>query len=246
MDTLRKKIAFVTGGSRGIGKGIVSELAAAGATVIFTYSSSSEKAIWLGEEIKKLGGKAIPVQADNSAPGVVSSVLESTIKTYGGLDILVNNAGIYIGRPFEEHTLADFDQTIGVNVRAIFETCLVAAKHMKDGGRIINIGSNMADRVGGAQGTLYSMSKSALVGFSKGLARDLGEKNITVNLIQPGPIDTDMNPADSEKGALQKTHSSLKKYGDPGDIGRLVLYLSNPENAYITGSVITIDGGVMA
>ena len=151
MDKLKKKIAFVTGGSRGIGKGIVRELASAGATVIFTYSSSNEKALALSEEIKSLGGKAIPMQADNSAPGAVSSALESVINTYGGLDILVNNAGIYIGRPFEEHTLADFDQTIAVNVRAIFETCLVAAKHMKDGGRIINIGSNMADRVGGAK-----------------------------------------------------------------------------------------------
>jgi 3-oxoacyl-[acyl-carrier protein] reductase len=246
MDKLRNKIAFVTGGSRGIGSGIVRELAGEGATVIFTYTNSADKAIGLSEKVKKEGGKAVPVQADNSAPGAASGALESAIKTYGGVDILVNNAGIYIGRAFDEHTLEDFDQTIAVNVRAIFETCLVASKHMKSGGRIINIGSNMADRVGGAQGTLYSMSKSALVGFSKGLARDLGEKNITVNLIQPGPIDTDMNPANSEKGALQKANSSLKKYGDPADIGRLVLYLSDPVNSYITGSVITIDGGVMA
>jgi 3-oxoacyl-[acyl-carrier protein] reductase len=159
---------------------------------------------------------------------------------------LISNAGIYIGKDFSDHTPEDYEQIMAVNVRAVYIAALAAVNHMPTGGRIITIGSNMADQAGGPKTTLYTMSKSALQGFTRGLARDLGAKKITVNLIQPGPIDTDMNPANSEFGEIMRSRIALGQYGTGDDIAALTAFLASDESKYITGSFITIDGGFNA
>lgn len=249
MQNLKNKIAFVTGGSRGIGAGIVKRLAADGAKVAFTYVNGKEKAEALVASLAERGLKAIALQADNAQEGAVTKAIEQTIAEFGQLDILVNSAGIYVGKPIEEHSLTDYDEIMDINVRSVFEACLAASRKMENNGRIITIGSNMADRSASVQATLYSMSKSALVGLTKGLARDLGAKDITVNLIQPGPVDTDMNSADPENNAssdFQRSMMAIPRYGKPEHIAGAVAFLASPDNGYTTGSIITIDGGTLA
>ncbi|WP_449398434.1 SDR family NAD(P)-dependent oxidoreductase [Chryseobacterium wanjuense] len=185
MKNLSNKIAVVTGGSRGIGAAITRKLAAEGANVIFTYQNSAEKAEALANEIKNNGGTVIAFAADSSNPSDLQKVIEKAAQQFGKIDILVNNAGIYVGKPFEDYTEEDYQSTMDVNVRAVFLGSQEAVKHMPQGGRIISIGSNMAENSIGPQTTLYTMSKSALQGFTRGLARDLGQKKITVNLVQP-------------------------------------------------------------
>lgn len=243
MENLKNKVAVVTGGSRGIGAAIVKRLAKEGAMVAFTYVNGKEKADTLVSELTETGSKVLAIKADNAIEGELTAAIQKAISTFGKLDILVNSAGVYIGKPFEEHTLADYDATMAVNVKAVVEACLIAAKKMENSGRIITIGSNMADKVPAAQGTLYAMSKSALSGFTKGLSRDLGPKEITVNLVQPGPINTDMNPETSEHADFQRSLMAIKKYGRPEHIADVVAYLANPNSGYTTGSIITIDAG---
>ncbi|HEY0669478.1 MAG TPA: SDR family NAD(P)-dependent oxidoreductase [Sphingobacteriaceae bacterium] len=243
MKQLENKVALVTGGSRGIGASIVTRLAREGASVAFTYSNGKEKADNLVKELLSEGLSVTAFQADNSVQGNVTSAIDQCISLYGKLDILVNNAGIYIGKPFEEHTLEDYQQTMDVNVRAVVEACLTASRKMESAGRIITIGSCMADRVPFPQGTLYSMSKSALIGLTKGLARDLGHKAITVNLIQPGPVNTDMNPEDGEYSDAQRNLMAIPHYGKPYHIAALVGFLAGPDGSYSTGSSFTMDGG---
>lgn len=243
MQTLKNKVAFVTGGSRGIGSAIVRKLAHEGATVAFTYVNERKKAEAVVAELLKEGMAAMAIKADNSLAGEVTLAIEQTINKYQALDILINSAGMYIGKPFDEHTLEDYDRTMAVNARAVVEACIVASKRMPHNGRIITIGSNMASRVSSAQGTLYAMSKSALVGLTKGLARDLGPKGITVNLVQPGSTNTDMNPESAEHADFQRNLMAIPKYGRPEHIADLVAYLANPGSMYTTGGVFTIDGG---
>lgn len=246
MKRFQNKTAFVTGGGRGMGVAISKRLAAEGATVVLTYSKSREQAEAVAEEINKNGGRARAVQADSANPEALSQAIAGTIAAEGAIDILVNNAGIYIGREFEEHTLEDYDQLMGVNVRAVFVAALAAVKHMPAGGRIITIGSNMAENAVGPQTTLYTMSKSALTGFTRGLARDLGGREITVNLVQPGPINTDMNPSDTELADFLRSRMALADYGTGDDIAGLVGFLASEEARFITGTAITIDGGLNA
>ncbi|SKC05303.1 SDR family NAD(P)-dependent oxidoreductase [Dyadobacter psychrophilus] len=249
MQNLTNKVAFVTGGSRGIGAGIVRRLAADGAKVAFTYVNGKEKADALIAELAGNGLAALALQADNAREGAVTAAIDQAIAHFGRLDILVNSAGIYVGKPFEDHTLADYDEIMNINVKSVFEACLAASRKMENNGRIITIGSNMAERSASVQSTLYSMSKSALVGFTKGLSRDLGAKDITVNLIQPGPVDTDMNPSDSESNEssdFQRSMMAIPRYGKPEHIAAAVAFLASPDNGYTTGSVITIDGGTLA
>lgn len=245
MQQLSNKVAFVSGGSRGIGASIVRRLSAMGAKVVFTYASSAGKAEDL---IKSLpaGAAVLALQADNSKEGAITQAMEQALAEYGKLDILVNNAGVYIAKEITAHTMADYRATMAVNVDAVVESVLFAAKHLSDGGRIITIGSNMADRVVFAQGTLYSMSKSALTGLTKGLSRDLGARRITVNLVQPGPTDTDMNPADGAHADMARQRMSIPAYGDPNDIAALVGFLASDEGKFITGTAITADGGFNA
>jgi 3-oxoacyl-[acyl-carrier protein] reductase len=246
MFDLKNKVAFVTGGSRGIGAAIVRKLAGHGAAVAFTYVNGKEKADELVAQLTTNGSQVIALQSDNATEGAVSSAIEEAISRFGRLDILVNSAGIYVGKPFEEHTFEDYDLIMNVNVKSVFEACLVASLKMEDSGRIITIGSNMAERSGTQQATLYSTSKAALTGFTRGLSRDLGSRGITVNLIQPGSVDTDMNPADSDSADFQRSMMAIPRYGRPEHIADTVAFLANPDNGYTTGSVLTIDGGTLS
>jgi 3-oxoacyl-[acyl-carrier protein] reductase len=185
----------------------------------------------------------LAIQADNASPNAINEAIEKAVATFGRIDILVNNAGIYIGKPLADYTLSDFDSTMSVNVRAVFLASQKAAQYMKEGGRIITIGSNMADRVAHPTGSLYAMSKSALIGLTKGLARDLGSHGITVNLIQPGPVDTDMNPANTALADVLRNGMAIPKYGQPEDIAELAIYLASAESRFMTGASLTIDGG---
>lgn len=246
MKKLANKIALVTGGSRGIGAATVRRLAAEGAKVAFTYTRSAEKAAALVAEIDAAGGRAMAIAADNNKPEEVVKAVNETVENFGALDILVSNAGIYIGKEFGEYTIDDYNQVMDVNVKAVYVAALEAVKHLKAGGRIITIGSNMADNAFSATNTLYAMSKSTLQGFTRGLARDLGPKGINVTLVQPGPIDTDMNPADSELADFVRGKMAIPAYGTGDDIAGLVSFLASEEGKYITGSWITIDGGMNA
>lgn len=246
MKRLEKKVAFITGGGRGMGAAISKRLANEGASVVLTYSRSKEKAEAIASEINADGGHALAIKADNIDPKALTSAIEKTIAEFGPIDILVNNAGIYVGKAFELHTLEDYEEIMAINVRAVYVAALAAVAHMPDHGRIINIGSNMADNAVGPQTTLYTMSKAALNGFTRGLARDLGARGITVNLVQPGPINTDMNPSDTELADFLRSRMALAAYGTGDDIAGLVAYLASEEGKYITGTAITIDGGLNA
>lgn len=246
MKKLLNKIALVTGGSRGIGAAIVRKLANEGANVAFTYSSSAEKAKAIEQEINANGGKALAIAANSASATEVTAAVERTVAHFGGLDILVSNAGIYIGKAFETHSIQDYDDLMDVNVKAVFVAALAAVKHLPANGRIITIGSNMADNALGPQSTLYAMSKSALQGFTRGLARDLGSKGITVNVVQPGPINTDMNPDNTELADFLRTRLALSDYGTGNDIAGLVAFLAGDEGKFITGTALTIDGGLNA
>lgn len=247
MNTLQNKRALVTGGSRGIGAAIVKRLAREGANVALTYVSQPNQADEIVKAALALGVKSLAIQADSGDAKAVIAAVERTVAEFGGIDILVNNAGIAMIAPLDDYRLEDFDRTLAVNVRAVFVATQAAAKHMKDGGRIINIGSCNAERMPFLGGAVYAMSKAALVGLVKGLARDLGQRGITVNNIQPGPVDTDMNPADSDFAAMLKTQvMAMPRYGTADEIAAMVAYLAGPEAGFVTGASLTIDGGFTA
>lgn len=246
MQKLTDKIALVTGGSRGMGAAIVKQLAREGAIVSFTYVNGKEKADALVKELTNENLNVYAIKANSAVDGEITAALTQIVNKFGRLDILVNNSGIYRGKPIAEHTLEDYRETMDINVKAVFEAAIFAAQKMADHGRFITIGSNMADRVVAAQGTLYSMSKSTLVGLTKGLARDLGPKGITVNLVQPGPTDTDMNPDNGNHAEHAKALMAIPKYGNVQQIADLVSYLADPAASFTTGSIITIDGGFNA
>jgi 3-oxoacyl-[acyl-carrier protein] reductase len=244
--TLEGKAALVTGGSRGIGAGIINRLAREGANVALTYSKSPDKAQEVVNAAQGFGVRALAIQADSADAGALVSAVERTVKEFGGIDILVNNAGVLALGPIDDFTLADFDRTIAINIRGVFVATQAAVKHMDKGGRIINIGSCNAERMPFAGGAVYAMSKSALVGLVQGLARDLGGRGITINNVQPGPVDTDMNPANGEFAETLKKLMALQRYGTTDEIAAMVAYLAGPEAAYVTGASLTIDGGFTA
>jgi 3-oxoacyl-[acyl-carrier protein] reductase len=243
---LSGKVAMVTGGSRGIGAAIAKRLAADGAAVAITYSSSSAKADEVVKAIVSAGGKAIAIKADSVDAAAVKSAIGETVKRLGGLDVLVNNAGIAVIAPLDQFSLEDFDRMVAVNVRAVFVAAQEAARHMKEGGRIITIGSTNAERMPFAGGGPYAMTKAAVAGLTKGLARDLGPRGITVNNVQPGPVDTEMNPADGPFAETMKGLMALPRYGHADEIAGMVSYLAGPEAAYVTGASLLIDGGFAA
>jgi len=241
--TLSNKVAFVQGGSRGIGAAIVKRLVQEGAIVAFTYVSSPDKAQALVNELEAKGGRALAIQADSSDSTALQQAIRIAAETFGRLDILINNAGVLAMGPVEEFKLEDLDRTLDVNVRSVFVATQEAVRFMGEGGRVITIGSTNADRMPFAGGAVYAMSKSAIVGLTKGLARDLGPRGITVNNVQPGPVDTDMNPADSDFADALKGLMALPRYGKAEEIASFVAYLAGPEAGYITGASLTIDGG---
>jgi 3-oxoacyl-[acyl-carrier protein] reductase len=245
-SSLKDKVALVQGGSRGIGAAIVKRLSAEGARVAFTYVSSAAKAQALQDEITASGGQALAIHADSADATAVQQAVNRTVEAFGGLDILVNNAGVLALGSVEDMPLADFDRTLAINVRSVFVASQAAARHMAEGGRIINISSTNADRMPFPGGATYAMSKSALIGLVKGMARDLGPRGITVNNVQPGPVDTDMNPADGEMAPGMLGHMALQRYGTAAEIADFVAYLAGPQAGYITGASLTIDGGFAA
>ena len=245
-NSLQKKVALVLGGSRGIGAAIVERLAAEGATVAFTFVSSAQKAEALAAGLRAQDSKVLAIQADSADEQALRAAVNATVKTYGRLDILVNNAGVLAIGPLEDFSMADFDRTLAVNVRSVFVAIQEAARHMGEGGRIITIGSTNAERMPFAGGGVYAMSKAAIVGLTRGLARDLGPRGITINNVQPGPVDTDMNPDNSEFAATLKGLMALPRYGRTEEIASFVVYLAGPEAGYITGASLTIDGGFSA
>lgn len=243
---LNGKVALIQGGSRGIGAAIVKRLAAEGASVAFTYANATAQAKALQHSIIADGGKALAIQADSADANAVQLAVAKTVETFGRLDILVNNAGVLAVAPLLEFDLEDFDRTLAVNVRSVFVASQAAARHMGQGGRIINIGSTNAERMPFAGGGPYAMSKSALVGLTRGLARDLGPLGITINNVQPGPVDTEMNPADGEFAESLMSYMAVGRYGTVEEIASFVAYLASPEAAYITGASLTVDGGFAA
>ena len=244
MESLNNKVAFVTGGSRGIGKEIVRKLASEGAAVAFTYNNSEEIANILAKELSTPNVKVIAIKADNGDAQSIASAIKKTYESFGRLDILVNNAGIAVLETLPNITLDDFDRTIAVNVKGVFVAMQTGAELMSEGGRIINIGSTAADKNGFPGTSIYAMSKAAVAALTRGIARDLGPRGITVNTIQPGPIATDMNPENSDFASMLKTTMALGHYGTTADISELVAFLASPASKFITGTSINIDGGL--
>ncbi|MGA5462091.1 3-oxoacyl-ACP reductase family protein [Mycobacterium sp. NPDC050041] len=246
MKTLDGKRAFVTGGSRGIGAAIARRLASDGAAVAVGYERSADTAHAIVDEITTAGGRAVAVQMAADDPASISRAVDEAAEALGGLDILVNNAGIYRGGPIEEMTLDDVDATLNVNVRAVMLASQAVLRHLPAGGRIISTGSNLASRVPEAGASLYSASKAALIGWTQGLARDLGPRRITVNVVHPGSTDTDMNPADGPQAEAQRARMAIPQYGKPEDVAALVAFVAGPEAGSINGAGLTVDGGANA
>lgn len=244
--SLAGKVAFVQGGSRGIGAAIVQRLARDGAAVAFTYASSAQKAEELASSIEAAGGRVLAIKADSADAAQLSAAVDQAAAHFGRLDILVNNAGVLAVAPLEDFTLEDFDRTVAVNVRSVFVASQAAARHLGEGGRIITIGSTNAERMPFAGGGVYAMSKAAVTGLTRGFARDLGPRGITVNTVQPGPVDTDMNPDSGDFADSLKKMMALERYGHAEEIASFVAYLAGPEAGYITGANLTIDGGFAA
>jgi 3-oxoacyl-[acyl-carrier protein] reductase len=241
---LKGKVALVTGGSRGIGAAIVRRLAAEGASVAFTFVSGADAAQAVKADVEKAGGKALPIKADASDRAAVAAAVEQAAKAFGRLDILVNNAGVFIGGAINDPKadLAALERQFAVNVAAVSAATRAAASRLGKGGRVISIGSGAADRSFPGYAD-YSATKAALGGFTRGWARDLGPQGVTVNLIQPGPINTDMNPETGPFAAGMKAATALGRYGQPDEIAAAVAFLAGPEAAYITGATLDVDGG---
>jgi 3-oxoacyl-[acyl-carrier protein] reductase len=243
---LEGKIAFITGGSRGIGAAIAKRLAADGANVAITYAKGAAAAASVVEEIERAGGKAIAIQADAADADAGKAAVEKTVASFGRLDVLVNNAGTAIPKTFEQTTLEELDRLIDINVRGTLVATQAALKHMKSGGRIIMIGSSVGERVLVPGLVPYSATKGAVKMFTQGLAREVGSRGITVNNIQPGPIDTDLNPAAGDWAIPQKAATALDRYGRVDEVAALVAFVAGPESSYITGANLTVDGGMNA
>jgi 3-oxoacyl-[acyl-carrier protein] reductase len=242
MTGLTGKVALVTGGSRGIGAAVAERLAGRGATVAITYAAAAEKAEAVAKRIEAQGGQVLVVKADHRHPDAPAAAVNEVATVLGRLDILVNNAGIYAGGPLDELTVAQVDEVLAVDVRAVLLAAQAAARCMGPGSRIITVGSSLAERVPGPTFTLYAMSKSALVGLTKGLARDLAPRGIAVTLVQPGPIDTDMNPQDGPAAQILSQVTAMGHYGTVEDVASAVDYLAGDSARYITGASLTVDG----
>ena len=242
----KEKVALITGGSRGIGAAIAKRLAVDGAKVAITYTKGADAAASVVKAIERAGGKAIAIQADAADADAGKAAVEKAVATFGRLDVLVNNAGTAIPKAFEETTLEEMDRVIDINVRGVFLATQAALKYMKDGGRIIMIGSSVGERVMVPGLVPYSATKGAVKIFTQGLSREVGSRGITVNNVQPGPIDTDLNPAAGDWAVPQKAVTALNRYGHVDEVAALVAFVAGPESSYITGANLTVDGGMNA
>jgi 3-oxoacyl-[acyl-carrier protein] reductase len=243
---LEGKVALVTGGSRGIGAAIAKRLAADGARVAITYTKGADAAAAVVKAIEGAGGKAIAIQADATDAVAVKAAVEKTVASFGGFDVLVNNAGTAIPNKFEDATLEELDHVININIRGTFIATQAALKHMNKGGRIISIGSCVGERMMTPGLAAYAATKGAIKMFTQGLSREVGDRAITVNNIQPGPIDTELNPAAGDWAVPQKANTALNRYGSVDDIAAMVAFVASPDASYITGASLTVDGGTNA
>ncbi|GAA2709701.1 SDR family oxidoreductase [Actinoplanes palleronii] len=245
-NTIEGKVAFVSGGSRGIGAAIALRLAAEGADVALTFQQNKTHADDIVERIHHTGRRAIAVQADSADPDALVDALTRTVAELGRLDILVNNAAVFQTGLIEQVSPDDFEQMVAVNVRGPFVAAQAAVRHMTTGGRIITIGSNMTERVPFPGFSLYALSKTALIGLTTALGRELGPRAITVNLVNPGPTNTDMNPSDGPMAETINGFTALGHYADPADVAAAVAYLAGPDGRYVTGATLNVDGGFTA
>lgn len=245
---LQNKTALVTGGSRGIGAAIAKRLAQEGCHVAISFAASKDKAASLVDAIEKEGVRALAVQTDQADPLQVQELIQKVVKHFGRIDILVNNAGVFVGGRIDDPHLDvhEITRQLAINVGGVFSTTRAAVPFIHEGGRIIIIGSINGERMTASGGADYAATKAALIGYTHGWARDLGPKNITVNLIQPGPIDTDMNPDNTEFATEAKKHVALGRYGKPEEIASAVAFLASQDASYITGATLTVDGGFLA
>jgi 3-oxoacyl-[acyl-carrier protein] reductase len=246
MSRLSNKVALVTGGSRGIGAAIAKRLAVDGASIAITYAKDATSAAAVVKAIEQSGGKAIAIQADSADTAAAKDAVEKTVAAFGQLDILVNNAGTAIPKPFEETPLDEIDHILDLNVRGVMIATQAALKHMKSGGRIIMIGSCVGEHVIAPGLVAYSATKGAVKMFAQGLAREVGSRGITVNNVQPGPIDTDLNPAGGDWAVSQKAATALNRYGRVEEVAAVVAFVASPESSYVTGANLTVDGGTNA
>jgi 3-oxoacyl-[acyl-carrier protein] reductase len=246
MSKLANKVALVTGGSRGIGAAIAKRLAADGASVAITYAKDTNAASAVVKAIEANGSKALAIQADAADPKAINAAVEKIVATLGKLDVLVNNAGTAIPKPFEQTTLEEMDHMINLNFRGVLVATQAGLKHMNDNGRIIMIGSCVGERNLTPGLAAYGATKGAVKMFTQGLSREVGSRGITVNNVEPGPIDTDLNPAAGDWAAPQIAVTALKRYGTPDEVAALVSFVAGPESSYITGANLTVDGGTNA
>ena len=246
MSKLANTVALVTGGSRGIGAAIAKRLAADGASVALTYAKDADAASAVVKAIERGGGKAIAIQADAADSKAVKEAVDKAAATFGRLDVLVNNAGTAIPKTFEETTLEEMDRVIDINIRGVFATTQAALKHLREDGRIIMIGSAVGERVAAPGLVPYAGTKGAVKMFTQALAREIGSRGITVNNVQPGPIDTDLNPASGDWAVPQKAATALNRYGRADEVAALVAFVAGPDSSYITGANLTVDGGMNA
>jgi 3-oxoacyl-[acyl-carrier protein] reductase len=246
MSKLQGKVAIVTGASRSIGAAIAKRLAAEGATVAITYNASPEKARQVVQDIEAAGGRAIAVQADAGNPEAVRKGVAAVAEQFGKIDILVNNAGISVLGAPQDIAFEDFQRILAVNVTGVFVATQEALRHMGQGGRIIHIGSSVVQHVAFPTASAYTLTKGAVTGFTRGLVRDLGPRGITVNTIHPGPVDSDMNPADGPVADFVKPRIAVGRFGQGSDVAAAVAYLSSAEASYVTGAELMVDGGFTA
>src|ERR1700691_3802956 len=243
---LEGKVVLITGGSRGIGAAIAKRLAVDGAKVAITYTKGADAAAAVVKAIERAGGKAIAIQADAADADAGKAAVEKTVATFGRLDVLVNNAGTAIPKPFVESTLEEMDRVLDINVRGVFVATQAALKHMTEGGRIMMIGSAVGERAVAPGLVPYAATKGAVKMFTQALSREVGNRGITVNNIQPGPIDTELNPASGDWAVPQKAATALDRYGRVEEIAAMVSFVAGPESSYITGTNLTVDGGMNA
>ncbi|MGW1598808.1 SDR family oxidoreductase [Streptomyces sp. NPDC002343] len=245
-ENLNGRTALVTGGGRGIGAATARRLAREGADVALTYAHDKDAAESVVRDIEALGRRAVALRADSADAEEAADAVRRAARELGGLDVLVGNAAVGVMAPLQDLTLADLDRVLAVNVRGLFLAARAAAGLMGTGGRIVTVGSCLTARVPGPGATLYAMSKSAVTGLTKALARELAGRGITANVVHPGPTDTDMNPADGPHASGQAAMTALGRFGTAEEVASMVAFLAGPEAAYVTGAEFSVDGGYAA